>query len=112
MTGTTPLIAQTFGRIGSAQPDARVAEHPHPRRILAPLPWMPGHLHCAEDALWMRHENRKPSISGGQTGDAARRPIRIVWIHFGRGTAIVDEAQGGEDFGGRKLRLVAKFRVA
>src|SRR5690348_4866896 len=83
-TGVTPLIAQTFiaaafsGNRGtmriacplSSDPAPGVAEHPHPRRILAPVAGMPRHLHGAEHALRMRHQDRKAPVGRRQPGDA------------------------------------------
>ena len=51
-----------------------------PRRNLAPLVRMPGHLHGAEDALGMRHQDREAAVGGGEAGDALRRAVRVVRI--------------------------------
>src|SRR4029079_3369346 len=125
-TGVTPLMAQTFiaaassgnrgtMRIGcplSSDPAARVAEHPHPRRVLAPVAGMPRHLHAAEYALRMRHQYGKTPVGRRESGDALRRPVRIVRVSLGRRTAVVDEAQGHQRFGRGLLPGIAELGVS
>jgi hypothetical protein len=43
----------------------RVAEDPHPGAVLAPAVGVPRHLHRAEHALGVRHEDREAAVGGG-----------------------------------------------
>ena len=45
---------------------------------------MPRHLHGAEHALGMRHQDREAAVGGREPGDALRRAVRIVRIALGR----------------------------
>src|SRR6185295_152871 len=122
-TGVTPSIAQTFicaasfGSEGAIQiaclpssdPAPSVAEHAHPRRVLAPVAGMPRHLHAAEYALRMRHQYGKTPVGRRESGDALRRPVRIVRVSLGRRTAVVDEAQGHQRFGRGLLPGIAEL---
>ena len=86
-TGVTPLIAD-FHRIASshgstslprsADPDARVAEHPHPRAVLAPFLRVPRLLHRAEHALRVRHEDGEAPVRRREAGDAAGEPLGFI----------------------------------
>src|ERR1700737_2674206 len=79
-TGVTPLIAHTLTFIAPsrgcagwgnlAKPGAGVAEHAHPRRILAPRGRVPRHLHAAKDPLGVWHENGKATVRRGEPRDA------------------------------------------
>src|SRR6201996_8955307 len=95
------------GSKGSTAPDACVAEHPHPRRILAPGIRMPAHLRSAEHTFRMWHQYRHTTFGSGETGETTGRPVRIERIVFGRTAAIVDEAQGTAS-----LRRAAHLREA
>src|SRR5690242_20482511 len=77
-------------------PPAGVVEHPHPRRVLAGVVRGPGHLHVAEHALRVRHEDREAPVGGGEAGDALRRAARVVWIALGRLARVVHIAHAGE----------------
>src|SRR4029453_9238318 len=50
--------AATATLCDSADRHSRVAEDPHPRAVLAPSVGMPRHLHRAEHALGVRHQDR------------------------------------------------------
>src|SRR3569832_1212185 len=80
----------------SVDPDARVAEHPHPRAVLAPLARMPGQLHGPEHALGVRHDRGDPSIRRRDRGDPARRAVRIDRIALANLTAAIYEPGGDE----------------
>src|SRR2546430_17741947 len=95
-TGVTPLMDQTLTRLDMGamegtlpQPHARVAKHPHPGRILAPLLRMPGHLHGAEYALRVRHQDREAAVGGREAGDPARRAVGIVWVALPHRAAMI-----------------------
>ena len=58
-------------------PDPRVAEHPHPAAVLAPVFGMPGILHGAEDALRVRHQDRHAAVGRREPGDPGGRAVRV-----------------------------------
>src|SRR2546422_476678 len=84
---TTAFMAHTFtfiasspecaGLGNSAKPRSSVAEHAHPRRVLAPRGRVPRHLHAAKNTLGVRHENRKAPVRRGEPRDPARRAVGI-----------------------------------
>src|SRR5207245_946423 len=77
-------------------PAACVAEHAHPGRVLYPTPYRavgrPGHLHGAEHALGVRHDDGEAPVGRGEAGDAAGGAARIVGISLDRLAAVVDVA--------------------
>jgi len=60
----------------------------------------------------MRHQHRKPPIGRGQTRDALRRTVGIVRIVLGRGTPVIDKAQGNQRLRPAALPGSGEFGIA
>src|SRR3569832_336348 len=83
---------------------ARIAEHPQPGGVLAPLGRVPAVLHGAEYPLGVRHQDGCAPIGGGEPGDAERRAVGIGGVVLGRRTAVIDVTQAHEACGERLVR--------
>src|SRR5262245_5952662 len=79
-----------------ADPHARVAEHPHPRAVFAPLWRMPRHLHGAEHALGVRHDHGDATIGRRHRCDTVRRAVRVRRIDLGDVAVAVDEPRADQ----------------
>src|ERR1700754_399827 len=73
----SPAEVVTVLILRSSHPDARIAEHAHPRRILAPVLRVPAHLRRAEHPLRVRHHDRDATVGGRECGQATRRTVRV-----------------------------------
>src|SRR5690606_8938581 len=67
----------------SPDPDPRVAEEAHPGAVLAPLLRRPAELDGAEDALGVRHEDRRAAVGTRESRHAERRAAGIERVDVG-----------------------------
>src|SRR5690606_21964193 len=75
-------------------PLACIAEHAHPRCLLAPLFRVPGMQHATEYAFGMRHQYGEAAIRRGDRGNTLRRTIRIQRVTLGSLAVMVDVTHG------------------
>ena len=72
-------------------PAPRIAKHAHPRTCRTRVARSPAHLHIAEHALGVRHQQREAAIGGGHRGEAIGAAVRVEGVGLGRGAFVVDE---------------------
>ena len=54
---------------------------------------MPGHLHAAENALGVWHEDGAAPVGGSQAGNALLRAVGVAGIILADPTGIIDKAR-------------------
>src|SRR4051812_24280234 len=100
------------GSSGSAPatfyPKTCVVEQAHPRRVAAPLLWVPRHLRAHEYALWMRHGQQHAAVIASDTRDARGGPVRVLRVALRGCTVLIDEAQCHTAFALERAQIASR----